>query len=292
MRFSLLSLCAASAAATDLLLPLYTYPGTNGASWSSVASALSSNSELSATIIINVSNGPGSPFGTTDGPNWAAGGKLLADLPNVSLVGYVHCTRCQRAIADVKADIAQWASWNSQGVHVGGIFIDEAPNDGSCVQYMSELTQYIRSLDGLGDSVVYNAGFPATPNILDSYFALNPTYISAFETCWSPTSNGEDLCDGSYTPYDQDGYGTSIDNVLKDWVGTENYAKTAILVHGFHGSNGFATANSESLLSASEAIVARGIGAAVFTTNHWITPDAAPADIQTMATTLNAANKQ
>jgi hypothetical protein len=289
-RFILL---AASAAATELLLPLYNHPGPDGAAWSSVQAALSSTPDLSATVIINVDSGPGDPFVTGEGRDWRRAGRALGDLPNTSLVGYVRCSRCQRPLDEVKRDVDSWASWREdQGVDVRGIFIDEAPNDGSCVSYLSELTRYIRRTADHFEAVVFNPGFPSTPMALEPYYALHPTHITALETCFATTSNGQDLCHGTYTVYDQGGYGTTIDDNLIEWVGKDNYESTAILIHGFHSSNGQFEANNETLLSALEAVTSRGIGAVAITTNHWVTPDAAPADIGTLVATLNAANKQ
>lgn len=291
MQFSSLSLLAATATATELLLPLYNGPGADGVDWAPVQEALLSTPDLSASIIINVDSGPGSPSDNSETANWVAGGKLLGDLPNVSLLGYVHCSRCQRSLEEVQSDVAKWVSWrDDQGINLKGIFIDEAPSDGNCVDYMSSLTEYIRQSAAL-EAVVYNPGFPTTPHSLDAYYALNPTFISSLETCFATTSNGEDLCDGPYTVYDADGYGTTIDSTLKDWVGTEQYSKTAILIHGFHSDNGMYTASSETLLSALEAVIDRGIGAAVFTTNHWMTPNVPVADIKTMAVALDTANQ-
>lgn len=279
-----LLLLAAAAVATDLLLPLYSHPGVNGAAWSSVQQALRGTPNLDATVIINVEHGPGAPFTPADRNNWIAGGRGLGDLPNVSLVGYVHVSRCRRALDQVKADVTSWASWRrNHRINVDGIFVDEAPNDGSCLDYMTQLTNHIRRTAGL-PVVVLNPGFPATPRALDTYYKnLRPNLISALETCFSATSNGEDLCTGAYTIYDEHGYGTTIDNTLQPWVGVENYASTAILVHGFHGTNGRYQANRETLSRAMGAMADRNIGAAVFATNHWITPDAGPADIGTVA---------
>lgn len=295
MHHSLL-LTATAATATQLLLPLYNHPGPAASSWSSVRSALSSTPSLDATVIINVDHGPGTIFSgnasASEIDDWVNGGKGLADLPNVSLVGYVHITRCERPIEEVKADIDTWARWRDrQNISISGIFVDEAPNDGAtCLCYLSRLNRHIRENAGL-EAVLWNPGFPTTPGALDRYYShLEPTFVAALETCWTTTSNSEDLCDGNYTVYDAQGYGTTVDATLREWVGEENYPRTAILIHGFHGSNGLHEASSESLLGAVEAVVERDIGAAAFTTNHWITPDAAPADIQTFATVLDEAN--
>jgi hypothetical protein len=293
-----LLLLAATAAATNLLLPLYNRPGPAASQWSGVLTALSSTPRLPATVIINVDHGPGTVFdpnGTTlwrQADDWRAGTKALGALPHVSVVGYVHISRCQRNIEQVKADINTWARWrDAHGIAISGIFVDEAPNDGTaCPCYLASVNRHIRQVARL-NTVVWNPGFPAHPGSLQPYYdLLEPTLVTALETCWTQTSNGEDLCDGAYTVYDAAGYGTTVDATLRDWVGEENYPNTAILIHGFHGSNGLYEADSESLLGAIQAVVARDIGAAAFTTNHWITPDAAPADIVTFATVLDEAH--
>lgn len=290
-------LLAATATATQLLLPVYNRPGPSASDWAPVHAALASTPNLQATLILNVDHGPGAifvPNGSAwkQAEEWIAGGRLLSALPNVSLVGYVYINRCKRPIEQVIADINTWANWrNKQGIAISGIFVDEAPNDGAdCACYLARVNTHIRRNAGL-ETVVWNPGFPATPGSLEPYYSnLDPTFVVALETCWATTSNGEDLCDGSYTVYDAGGYGTTIDATLKEWIGEVNYPETAILIHGFHGSNGMYEANSESLLGAVQAVVGKKIGAAAFTTNHWITPDAAPADIRTFATVLDVAH--
>lgn len=291
--FLLTSLAAAASTvtATDLLLPLYNAPGTAGADWASVSSALTAHPNLPAKIVINVDSGPGTGAPSAD---WIAGGQSLADLSNVALLGYVPINRSDRALADAEADVAAWASWTeSYGVAIKGIFVDEAPNTecDTCVEYVQSLISYIRDTAGL-DVVVLNPGFPSTVGALDGYYALGPDFVVALETCFAVTSNGEDLCTpaGSYEIYDSAGYGTTIDNTLAAWVGTEYYAETAILIHGFHDTNGLYDATTDVLSSELSAVKQRGIGAAVFTTNHWITPDAAPADIATVVAALDAVN--
>jgi hypothetical protein len=282
------------AAATELLLPLYNEPGTGGSAWAPVRTALAAHPKVSAMVIINVNNGPGSPFGTSQGADWIKAGKALGGLPNVSLLGYVPVNLTRRALKDAEQDVATWASWVSrQGIPIDGIFVDEAPAtvNASAVAYMKSLTAYIRKNAGL-DIVVYNAGFPATVNALDKYFDLDPDYIVGLETCFAKTSNGKDLCTpaGSYTVYDVNGYGATIKDTLVQWVGTKHFDSTAVLVHGFHGTNGLYQANNATLSKELQAVVQKGIGAVVFTTNHWLTPAEGPADIGTVVSFLDAAN--
>lgn len=140
MKSLLLSSLAAMAAATDLLLPLYNYPGTNGADWASVRSALAAHPSVQAKIVLNVDSGPGSGAPNSD---WIAGGQALSSLSNVALVGYVPVNRTARELADAEADVSAWAAWlATYGINVSGIFVDEAPNtgDSATVDYSKQIT--------------------------------------------------------------------------------------------------------------------------------------------------------
>ncbi|KAH8671081.1 Spherulation-specific family 4-domain-containing protein [Xylariales sp. PMI_506] len=287
MQLLSFSLLAATTAATEILLPLYNAPGTSGSAWAPVQSAFAANPNVNAKVVINYNSGPGSLSGS-DGPDWIAGADSLTSLSNVAVLGYVHCSYGERDINDVEADVATWASWVDQGVEISGIFLDESPStvNTTIEAYMKAVTAYIRDTEGF-DFVVYNSGFPSTVGALDPYFALGPDLIVGLETCFTETTDGVDLCTpAGYTIYDQGGYGTTIDGTLDAWIGSEYYSQTAILIHGFHGSNGLYTASESVLSSELQAIVNRGIGAAVFVSEQWTTPATGPADIGTVATLL------
>jgi hypothetical protein len=293
-RLAFLGSITSVAAATQLLLPLYNEPGTGGSAWEPVRAALVAHPNVNAMVIINVNSGPGSPFGTDQGADWITAGQALGGLPNVSLLGYVPVGLATRPLKDAEKDVATWASWVSQqDVPIDGIFVDEAPAsvNTTAVAYMKSLTTYIHK-KGLG-IVVYNAGFPATVNSLDKYFDLNPDYIVGLETCFATKSNGDDLCtpEGSYTVYDANGYGATIKDTLVQWVGTGHFGSTAVLVHGFHDTNGLYQADNATLSQELKAVVQSGVGAVVFTTNHWLTPAQGPADIGTVVSLLDAANQ-
>ncbi|AEO56670.1 hypothetical protein MYCTH_2301831 [Thermothelomyces thermophilus ATCC 42464] len=309
MKLVLLCSLAATAMATDLLLPLYQYPASTGGAWDPIKAALAANPSVTATIIINPNNGPGDANQGIDDPQYVAGTKALAALPNVRLIGYVHtstdwgATRCNVPWSSITADIRKWSTWVDRGVPIGGIFIDEAPADTSndCVNYMRNLTTFIRTdpalrFGGSNAFVVYNPG--GTGPSLPAYYDLQPNLIVALETCFTvPERAGEDYdqCPraGGYEPYDHAGPGRSIDDVLFPAAGAANAPRTAVLVHGFHDFNG-APANLSATPAVLDqlvaAVVQRRIGATFFNTAGYHTFEDGPASIGNFMGVLAAKN--
>ena len=289
--------------ATDLLLPLYQYPASSGAVWSPITDALAANPSLTAKIIINPNNGPGTGI---DDPQYVAGTQLLAAHANAQLIGYVHtstdggATRCSVPWESVAADIRTWSSWVDKGVPITGIFIDEAPanSNNDCVAYMRNLTDFIRTDAALKFAkrlVVFN---PGGTGALQPYYDMKPDLIVALETCFTVPEKAQvlyDQCDPQfvYERYDHDGVGSSIDNVVFPNIGQGNAGATAVLVHGFHDFNG-ASANfsaTEAVLSEMiQGVVARGIAATFFNTAGYHEFEDGPASIGAVARLLSAAN--
>lgn len=305
MNTLLLSALASLACATDLLVPLYPPPF----AWGPVATAVANNPTLTAKIIINPSNGPSIFPPSSD---FQTGARTLSSNANVQLLGYVHTsndlgvTRCQRPVNDVKADIWTWSQWNTlSGISIHGIFIDEAPTDASnnCTAYMQDLTNYIKNDPSLLFTspriVVFNPGSPGTGGLVQYYTqSPPPDLIVALETCFTVPERAiaGDGCPttGGYERYDNEGYGGSIDRYLASNVGVANYPRTAIIVHGFHDTNGPDAnfiADAPTLLEEIRAVRQRNIGAAFFNTMEYMTFDTGPADIGTVAADLVAAGR-
>ncbi|KAL2152290.1 hypothetical protein VTH82DRAFT_5474 [Thermothelomyces myriococcoides] len=308
MKPFLLSYLAAAAKATDVLLPLYQYPGNNGGDWDPIKNALIENPSVQATIVINPYNGPGGDGQGIEDPQYVAGTQALAALPNVRLIGYVHTstdwgqTRCNVPLEDIKANISKWSTWNDGGVPIKGIFIDEAPVnlENNCLEYMSNLTTFIRDsalqLGGANAFVVFNPG--GTGNLLP-YYSLGPDLIIALETCFTTPETAGDSYDqcpstGGYTPYDNAGPGSSIDNLVVPVVNEENLPHTAILVHGFHDTNGppanLVATTSGVLEQLVTAVVQRGVGATFFNTAGYHSFSDGPASFGAFVSALAASN--
>ncbi|KAK0750108.1 Spherulation-specific family 4-domain-containing protein [Schizothecium vesticola] len=306
MKASSLGLFAAVAAATDLLIPFYQYPADKGAAWNEVFWSLGNNTDLTHTLVISPNNGPG---GAAPDDNYAAATETLAKFGNARMIGYVHtslddgATRCTRPWNEITNDVNTWFSWTSKAgvkVPIQGIFIDEAPSDSAnldCVTYMRNLTTLIRTADAQR-IVVFNPGTVGTG--LQPYYDLSPTFIVAFETCFMTPALARaefDQCDpkwGAWTPYDSQGAGTSVDSVLAGLgttAGSAKAARTAILVHGFHDTNGPQQATEAVLGPMIKQVVDKGIGAAFFNTAGYHTFSTGPASIGAVAKQLSAANK-
>lgn len=148
-------------APTAIVIPLYIYP-TPGA-WSSLVQTARANPLVPFVAIVNPNNGPG----TTVLPDtsYQAALEELCSVPNITLLGYVHCVWCKRDLPQIESDIDIYASWEaeSQGrFGVSGIFIDEAPWDPVHRPYMRRLASYIRRTfdeeTGRRGVVCYNPG--------------------------------------------------------------------------------------------------------------------------------------
>lgn len=316
MKSFLLSALAATATATDLLVPLYQYPLNNGAAWSPIEQALAANPSLTAKLVINPHDGPGGPGEGLNDPQYVAGTKALGGHANAQLLGYVHTsteggtTRCNMPWANITRDIRTWSAWVDAGIPIQGIFVDEAPTatTNDCVAYMTNLTALIRTDPGLhfararpasspAPLVVFN---PGGTGALQPYYALQPDLVLALETCFVALDRAGQGADGCfpdprfpYERYDHDGVGSSVDGVLFPSVGRGNAARTAVLVHGFHDYNGPSanlSASVDTLGRLIRGVVQRGIGATLFNTAWYSSFTDGPASIGQVASLLSAAN--
>lgn len=106
---------------------------------------------MNFTVIVNPDDGPGS----NDLPdaNYVTAIKTLNASPNVQVIGYVHTSYATRAAEQVIADVVRYASWplNSPGLHVDGIFFDEAPHaySNDTAAYLSRIDNAVKTADGI-----------------------------------------------------------------------------------------------------------------------------------------------
>ncbi|KAK6532070.1 hypothetical protein TWF694_003232 [Orbilia ellipsospora] len=145
----------------SIVLPLYIYPGSNA--WNRFYDKLENHSYsgIHWTVIINPSNGPGDKLQA----DYSGNLHRLKAVPNVDTVGYVFTGYGSRRIADVEADVAEYASWNL----LNGIFFDETPQGNNqssmdAISYLTNITTNVRNTKGfLGPEsvVVHNPGTPA-----------------------------------------------------------------------------------------------------------------------------------
>lgn len=174
-------LCAVTPTSSEpvkLLVPLYVYPG---AAWDQLVAAAS---QVKIVAIINPNSGP---LSTVD----SSYSTYMTKLANagIEMVGYVHTTYGQRAIADVKADIDTWAS---KYPLIKGIFLDEASDSASEISYYTQVYQYVMSKSGyvhsiLNPGVQPDAGYVAISTnivVFENYgSSLASTTLASWVTC-------------------------------------------------------------------------------------------------------------
>lgn len=148
-------------APTAIVIPLYIYPSPGA--WDPLIRTAKANPLVPFVAIVNPNNGPGNTV-LPDACYQSALAELCT-IPNITLLGYVHCVWCKRDSPEIESDIDTYACWaaESQGrFGVAGIFIDEAPWDPCHRPYMSNLAQYIRKTfeeeTGTPGLVCYNPG--------------------------------------------------------------------------------------------------------------------------------------
>lgn len=157
--------------AIKLLVPLYVDPGSE---WDELITAANAGAN-NIIAIINPDNGP-----VSSGPDssYTTYMQKFADA-GIEMVGYVHTLYGDRAVSDVEADVATYAT---KYPGLKGIFVDETSADASEVSYYTGLNSNILSKSGY----VYNIINPGT--VPDQGYANAATNIVVFE---SPASQWE-----------------------------------------------------------------------------------------------------
>ena len=130
-----------------LLLPLYTHPASDPASWTTAASC-----GRALTVIVNVHNGPGAEID----PVYPA---VLEELKakEVELFGYVDLGYGERPVLEVLDDVARWTRYPG----VSGIFFDCAPTEAERAGAVALAGRAARR-EGLG-TVLLNPGTASDP---------------------------------------------------------------------------------------------------------------------------------
>jgi len=163
-----------------LLVPLYTYPG---ASWDSVAAGAAN---VHTVAIINPDSGPG----TGPDSNYNTYMATLNEA-GVEMIGYVHTSYGARALADVQADIDQYAA---EFPLLVGIFLDEAADTAALVSYYATLYSYIMNLPGykydvINPGTVPTQGYLAVSTQIVSFEDTAATFASSADPSFASCSN-------------------------------------------------------------------------------------------------------
>lgn len=133
---------------TGLYVPMYMKPTGAGLSYyEEVADAKAAHPSLPIIVAVNPASGPGS----APDADYEQAIDMLNDA-GVLVLGYTPTKYGSRDIEAVKADIDRWVEWYS----VGGIMLDEFPNQNGYEAKYTEITSHAKSL-GLS-FVMGNAG--------------------------------------------------------------------------------------------------------------------------------------
>jgi hypothetical protein len=168
------------ALSTGLLIPLYSWPGTNA--WDTIYTSIAAYPTVPFYLIVNPSTGPGE----TVYPE-AAFITAIAKLnsyPNARVLGYTHTLHGTRPSFDVENDIAAYANWSSyteRNIALSGIFFDQVSDgeDGSKLAYFQRLAQISKS-GGL-ETVVFNPGVRVVGDV-EGWFAAADFVVECEDT--------------------------------------------------------------------------------------------------------------
>ncbi|OQD81058.1 hypothetical protein PENANT_c030G05378 [Penicillium antarcticum] len=164
-----------------VLVPLYTWPGTN--SWQPVYDALAAHPSTVFYLIVNPQSGPG-PSAFPQEVLTTAIAKLNS-YGNAKLLGYISTVYGNRAIADVQREVgvySNWASYKGKNIAVDGIFFDEGSDgsDASKLDYYQHISKTAKSNNLI--IVVFNPGSKIVASAPEWFAAAD--LIVEYENTW------------------------------------------------------------------------------------------------------------
>ncbi|PSR99198.1 Spherulation-specific family 4-domain-containing protein [Coniella lustricola] len=313
----LLLVAQPSAARTDVMVPLYVYPGSQSytnPNWQAAVDAIKANPGLHFYIIVNPNNGPlntSDPSGLNEGycnvandsyiehgcnRDWTTHLATINELPNAQTLGYVWTRYGARAVGDIKADIAEWAAWEtaptwedgqSVNITIHGLWFDEVGTGSGNYSVYSELTSYANETfaaaaktrkkkkdKNVAYSVVLNAGSVPNATYEAQLFDMASAVVTK-ETCFTsdPAASGvEGDCPEPYEPFDYTAL-TAGNGLPHD----EAYnSRAVIIVHQFVGPPNATTATLQEQI---DGVVSLGVHSTYFTSGSYHNTTAEPATV-------------
>jgi hypothetical protein len=116
---------------------------------------------------VNPNSGPGLPEHPSPDASYRQQVPRLNAYRNVLTIGYIRIDYCRKPLQEALAEIARYASWSEHyettGLGVRGIFVDETPN-----HYSREKEEYLRSITSF---------VKECPGILDEKLVRGPPFI-------------------------------------------------------------------------------------------------------------------
>lgn len=270
---SALSTLVASAAATGVLLPLYTYPSAvyndGAADWDPAFNAIEAYPSFDWLAVIDPGNGPGPTYEPgNDDINYISGVSQLNDFSNVKTIGYVRTFYSTSPLAELEHNITVWHDWSNyteSNIGVKGLFFDETSDD---YDYLSTAIAFARqTFADQGDiTVICNFGATAATK----YYDICDVVI-AFESY---------LNNADAPQY-------KSETTLEANIPTGYESQAAIIVHDFTGTAYDGSTADASLLSTYiDTIKSYGVGWAYFCSADYSSITTAPATVGQLAEDL------
>lgn len=279
-------------------------------------------------MIINPNNGPkntSDPSGDNGGycnvydnpdyiphgcnRDWTTHLATINKLSNAQTLGYVYTRYGARDTADIEADIAEWAAWDTAptwtegetvDISIHGLWFDEIGTDpGNSTQY-AELVSYANTTfdardDDKDDSddddddsaytVVLNAGPVPNATYEAELFGMASAVVTK-ETCYTSDPAAANVswdCPEPYAPFEfttlETGDGLPHNKAF--------LPQTVIIVHQFVGPP---AATLETLQEQIDGVVALGVHSTYFTSGSWHQTTLSPATIGNVSKILAAGN--
>ncbi|CAI7634818.1 unnamed protein product [Penicillium glandicola] len=211
---------ASTVISTGLLVPLYTWPGTDA--WNTIYDSIEAHPSIPFYLIINPSTGPGD----TEYPEdvFITAIAKLNSYSNAKVLGYTYTEQGTRDSSKVEKDIdtySNWATYTKQNIRLSGIFFDQAPNgeDPGKLAYFQNLSRKSKN-SGL-NTVIFNPGVKIVADVAKWFAAADliveyeDTYanwvaVNPDEHFSTPDNYGKDAVILNQTPED-----ANIDDVVR-----------------------------------------------------------------------------
>ncbi|KAL4971572.1 Spherulation-specific family 4 [Aspergillus desertorum] len=140
------------------------------------SSRIERNPTLTFLVIVNPNSGPGLPGQPSPDANYSQQIPRLNAYRNVLTIGYIRIDYCRKPLQGALAEIARYASWSEDyettGLGVRGIFVDETPNHYSSQreEYLNSIRSYAKECPGILPErfIAHNPGTPPHTRLAQS----------------------------------------------------------------------------------------------------------------------------
>jgi hypothetical protein len=223
---------SAKAEITTALVPMYTYPGIDPASWTDLDQ---SANKIHIDAIINPNNGPG----TFTDTNYVAAIANLDATKYGKAYGYIKTGFGGQSLSAMEADVRGYLNLYG-GKNFAGFFLDQMSILPSTLSTYQQLYTYIKTLPGFSFSVIGNPGSPFLNGVSPTDFMSTADQLVIFE--------GPNTAPGPFDPgFDNYPYG------LPQWFRDFPSSRIANIIHDVPADSGDPTHSAAMLSDLSKA---------------------------------------